>query len=382
MAFADDVPARLQDAQVHPGFAVEVLNVLGAGDAFMAGFLAAWLRGEGIDTACRHANACGAIVVSRHGCAPAMPTAPELEHFLAGGRDLDHIHRATTRRDAATPLHVLAFDHRAQLEALARAHQAAPERIATFKSIVAEAFVRASRGRRGCGVLVDDRYGAALLPRLTGRGYWIARPVETPASVPLEFEAANVGLAMRSWPTEHVAKCLVIFHPDDPPALREAQLARLDQLYQACAATGRDMLVEVIPPRREGDAPDVTARAMEAIYSAGVRPDWWKLPPSVEAEAWSAIGRAIERHDTLCRGVLVLGMEAEAERLRDSFDQAARSPWVRGFAVGRSIFGPAAEQWFAGRWDDQRAADDIASRYAEVIGMWEEASGKRQKETA
>ena len=63
-----------------PGFPVEVFNVLGAGDAFMAGFLRGWLRGRAAGRrCCAYANACGALVVSRHGCAPAMPSWTELQ---------------------------------------------------------------------------------------------------------------------------------------------------------------------------------------------------------------------------------------------------------------------------------------------------------------
>ncbi len=46
------------------GVRVEVLNVLGAGDAFMSGLLRGWLNDEGWEQACRYANACGALVVS------------------------------------------------------------------------------------------------------------------------------------------------------------------------------------------------------------------------------------------------------------------------------------------------------------------------------
>lgn len=121
--------------------------------------------------------------------------------------------------------------------------------------------------------------------------------------------------------------------------------------------------------------------AVEALYRAGIRPDWWKLPPQGEAAAWGAIGAVIERFDPLCRGVLVLGMEAAAERLRESFAAAARCPWVRGFAVGRSIFAPAAEGWFAGRLTDVQAIDDVAARYQEVIGIWVHR-GETTQETA
>ena len=64
-----------------PGFPVEVANVLGAGDAFAAGFLYGLASGKGWYEAARIGNACGAIVVTRHGCANFMPTLAELHAF-------------------------------------------------------------------------------------------------------------------------------------------------------------------------------------------------------------------------------------------------------------------------------------------------------------
>src|SRR5206468_6161832 len=77
------IPRSLDDAFNGAGIEVEILNVLGAGDAFAAGFLSGWIRGEGYAACTKYANACGALVVSRHGCSPAMPTRPELDYFLA-----------------------------------------------------------------------------------------------------------------------------------------------------------------------------------------------------------------------------------------------------------------------------------------------------------
>ena len=59
------------------GFPVEVQNVLGAGDAFAAGFLYGYVQGWDWRRSARLGNACGAIVVTRHGCANFMPTLPE-----------------------------------------------------------------------------------------------------------------------------------------------------------------------------------------------------------------------------------------------------------------------------------------------------------------
>lgn len=64
-------------------FPVEVLNVLGAGDAFASGLLYGYLQGWTLERAARLGNACGAIVVTRHGCANFMPTLEEVRTFVA-----------------------------------------------------------------------------------------------------------------------------------------------------------------------------------------------------------------------------------------------------------------------------------------------------------
>ena len=64
-------------------FRIQVLNVLGAGDAFASGFLYGYLQGWTLERAARMGNACGAIVVTRHGCANFMPTLDEVSAFVA-----------------------------------------------------------------------------------------------------------------------------------------------------------------------------------------------------------------------------------------------------------------------------------------------------------
>lgn len=66
-----------------PGYPVEVINVLGAGDAFGAGFLYGLRKGWSWYKAARLGNACGAILVTKHGCAEFMPTLAEVEAFTA-----------------------------------------------------------------------------------------------------------------------------------------------------------------------------------------------------------------------------------------------------------------------------------------------------------
>lgn len=67
-----------------PGFPVEVYNVLGAGDAFASGFIYGLAKGWDWQKAARMGNACGAIVVTRHGCANFMGYEDEVLDFIAG----------------------------------------------------------------------------------------------------------------------------------------------------------------------------------------------------------------------------------------------------------------------------------------------------------
>jgi 5-dehydro-2-deoxygluconokinase len=188
---------------------------------------------------------------------------------------------------------------------------------------------------------------------------------------------------MRTWPGEHVAKCLVYYHPHDTPALRESQLAKLADLQRASVDSFHEFLVEVIPPKDMPSDDDTVPLALEQIYQAGIFPDWWKLPPAASAAAWEKIAMVIHQHDTHCRGVLVLGLEASEEKLDQSFRIAAPHAICRGFAVGRSIFADAANGWFSGAMDDAAVVKDIAERYARLIVLWDQArAGKRSGASA
>ena len=383
VVFEGAISQTLDQGLSGPGFPVDVYNVLGAGDAFMAGFLRGWLRDEPLSRCCAYANACGALVVSRHACAPAMPSWEELQHFLQHGSStrrlrqdaaLERLHRASTRTRHWDELLVLAFDHRSQLEEVARRHGARDEQVCRFKSLVAEGARSGAAGRRGAGIIVDDRYGQDVLDSMTGKGWWIARPVELPGSRPLQFEAgARLGATLRTWPGEHVAKCLVSYHPLDPAPLREAQLTLMAELQQACLDSSHEFLLEVIPPGNMARSESTLAQALGQIYAAGVFPDWWKLPPGRSAREWDQIAAVIARNDPYCRGVLVLGLAASEGELEDSFCIAAPHAMCRGFAVGRSIFADAAAQWFAGLMDDAQVVQDVAQRYARLISLWSDA---------
>jgi 5-dehydro-2-deoxygluconokinase len=358
----------------------------------MAGFLRGWLRGEPVETCCTWGNACGAIVVSRHGCAPAMPTWPELQLFLSkrdrpfrlrDDTELESLHWATTRRRAYDNLTVLAIDHRSQFEDLAEELGVGLDRVSRFMELALAAVDRVAEGHEEFGILRDGRYGADALAAAADRPYWIGRPIELPRSRPLDFEGAgSVAAELRDWPLGQVVKCLVFCHPDDEPVLREAQEAQVKRLFEAARRTRHELLIEIIPPEGLPVDSETVARAIRRFYAIGVRPDWWKLEPQADPAAWRHIEAAVRENDPECRGILLLGLSSPMDELIDSFPAAAMVPSVKGFAVGRTIFYDVARQWMAGDIDDAAAIDALASRLSELAEAWRSARASARPEVA
>ncbi|RMD47860.1 MAG: 5-dehydro-2-deoxygluconokinase [Alphaproteobacteria bacterium] len=381
VAFDGAIPDSLDEGISGPGFPIEVFNVLGAGDGFMAGLLRGWLKGEDWKTALTWANACGALAVSRHGCTPSYPSWEELQFFLRRGittpalrKDaaLEQVHWSTTRRGDWPELRAFAFDHRAQFEEMAGA---SPERIADFKRLCLEAALKVADGASGYGILCDGRLGRDALDAAAGTGLWIGRPAELPGSRPLAFEpelGPDLG-GLMEWPRDHVVKALCFCHPDDPPELAAEQEAALRRLFAAARRNRLEFLLELIPSK-VGPVDDGTAAALiRRLYGIGILPDWWKLEPMTSDAAWRNVSAAIRAHDPHCRGIVVLGLDAPREVLAESFATAARHDMVRGFAVGRTIFAHAARRWFAGAIDDAAAVADMAARFADLCNLWDQA---------
>lgn len=77
-----DVYLKAGEVVRAPGFPVEVVSVLGAGDAFAAGLIYGRLQGWDWYKSARMGNACGAIVVTRIGCADFTPYLDEALEFI------------------------------------------------------------------------------------------------------------------------------------------------------------------------------------------------------------------------------------------------------------------------------------------------------------
>ena len=381
VAFTGAIPDTLDEGEAGPGFPIEVFNVLGAGDGFMSGLLKGWLDGANWPTALKYANACGAFAVSRHGCTPAYPSLEELEFFFERGIkqpdlrndvELEQVHWATNRKGDWSSVKTFAFDHRLQLEEMDGYSLAKGD---AFKSLCLEAALKVQNGQAGYGILCDNRIGRTALHAASGSGLWIGRPTELPGSRPIEFEpelGADLG-GLEEWTRENVVKLLVFCHPDDDEATRALQEERVKRLYTAARRNDLEFLLEVIPSKVAPVNDDTTAVLIQQFYDAGVYPDWWKLEPFKTEAAWSNAVDAITRNDPNTRGIVVLGLDAPEAELAASFALAAKQPLVKGFAVGRTIFGDAARAWLSGQMSDADAVAQMAERFTRLCGIWDTA---------
>ena len=379
------IPASLDDAFNGEGVTVEVLNVLGAGDAFSAGFLSGWVRGEDYDRCARYANACGALVVSRHGCAPAMPTRVELDYFLANaavdpaarpGRDAD----APASRDGTA--HAARRGLRVRVRSsqpVLRARAAGGRR----RGAPAGAEAAAGRGRRrdrsgagaraaSVGVLCDDRYGQDALNAATGRGWWIGRPVELPGSNPLQFDRGrSVGTTLLSWPAEHVVKCLVALPPRRPDRAsaragsagpRAVRRGRRRAATSCCSRSFRRQHL----PRDD----DTVLRSLKRLYNLGIYPEWWKLEPMSPAQ-WQAVDALIAERDPYCRGVVLLGLNASVDTLADGLPRRAREPHrAAASPSGARSSRSRRSAWLAGAIDDAELKRQVRANFEALIAVW------------
>ena len=180
-----------------------------------------------------------------------------------------------------------------------------PARIKPLKQLLVQAVEKTIQDTgldpHKAGVLIDDTSGQNAPNDVTGRGWWIGRPLEVPSSRPIELEGGrSVGSRLINWPIEHIVK---FYHPDDKAALCAQQELQMVELFNACKVSGHQLLLELIPPSDSVVEDDTTARPLKRLYDLGVQPGWWKLPSQSDA-SWKLLSKLIEERDPHCQGVV------------------------------------------------------------------------------
>ena len=366
---------------------IEIFNVLGAGDGFMSGFLRGWLRDEALETCAIYANGCGALAVSRHGCAPAYPSFTELMHLVHEGsprhalrkdQKLEQIHWSTTRKKQHKELIAFAFDHRYQFEEMAQKAGKDETDINQFKSLALQATLHATNEREGAGILVDDRLGRAALHKASDHNLWIGRPIEASGIFPLSYEEGpSLGARLAAWPANHCVKVLAPMRCDDDAATQSYHEDMLMRLADACRQTRHELLLEIITERHDKPTePHHILRLMNRLYDLNICPDWWKLEPVDDPQFWQAASDIVAKNDPHIQGIIILGKNMPSGDLASVFKAGRSADRVNGFAIGRTIFGDVAANWFTEKMTDEEAITEMSQRFSSLIQMWDDAGEK------
>lgn len=370
------------ETQKFKAYPVPVLNVLGAGDAFMSGLLSSMVRGGSSAEAFSRANACGAIVVSRHGCAPAMPSLDEVQFFQAHYEEtasvlkqpqLEKLHRrvSTNNKYRLAPLPIMAFCHRWQLEESCQKFNKPFSKIREFKTAIARSMARLKGDVEHACILTDPIYGQDAIREAERAGLDVIVPIEKSGTYPTQWlEPWSAYEIVLKNPPSWGVKVLWPMHPDLPEHEEKQQYTRLKEIARAAAQLERRWMLEVVAPAGFRLSDKNIVDIMSKVYHKGITPYWWKLPAFQCKEEWHSMAQLIDEFDNSAR-VVILGGEAKSiESFAQAFHVAQSTHHGVGFAVGRSIFWPSWIKFIQGEWELFHVEEEIARKYKELYQLW------------
>ena len=302
------------------------------------------------------------------------------------------------------PLYVLPFDHRATFQTKMFGWKGTPTaeqtaQIAAAKQVIYDAFqaaVAAGVPKEKAGILVDEQFGSAILRDAAKNGYSTACPAEKSGLDEFDFEyGEDFAKHIEAFhPT--FCKVLVRYNPEGNQALNKRQAARLKLLSDFLHGKSRSLyMFELLVPaekaqmdRLKGDKkaydlevrPGLMVQAIQQLQDAGVEADVWKIEGLDRREDCEKIVAAARRGGRDKVGCIVLGRGEDDRKVREWLATAAPVPGFIGFAVGRTVFWDPLVDWRDKKITREAAVAEIAGRYREFVGIFEEARTSRRME--
>ena len=294
------------------------------------------------------------------------------------------------------PLYILPFDHRGSFQTkmfgwngTLTSDQTA--QIAATKQVIYDAFVSAVESgvpHEKAGILVDEQFGAAILRNALDHGYSTACPAEKSGQDEFDFEYGDdFAKHIESFrPT--FCKVLVRYNPEGDRALNTRQAARLKRLsdYLHEKSQSRFMFELLVPAEKEqpnrlkGEKkaydlelrPRLMVETIEELQDAGVEPDIWKIEGLDRHKDCENVVAAARRGGRAKVGCIILGRGEDDQKVHEWLSIASRVPGFIGFAVGRTSFWDPLVRWRANEITRQQAVKEIAGRYCEFVGIFED----------
>jgi len=171
--------------------------------------------------------------------------------------------------------------------------------------------------------------------------------------------------------------------------LNQRQTARLKQLsgYLHGQSQSRFMFELLVPAekaqldRLNGNQkaydlelrPRLMVQTIHQLQNAGVEPDVWKIEGLDRREDCEQMVAAARRDDRDKVGCIILGRGENDQKVHDWLTIAAGVKGFIGFAVGRTDFWEPLVNFRAKKITREAAVTEIARRYREFVGIFEQA---------
>jgi myo-inositol catabolism protein IolC len=295
------------------------------------------------------------------------------------------------------PLYILPFDHRGsfQTKMFGWKGTLTPQQtaeIAATKQVIYDGFkvaLGAGVPKEKAGILVDEQFGSAILKDCAKNGYSTSCPAEKSGQDEFDFEYGEDFAKHIEAFNPTFCKVLVRYNPESDKALNQRQTARLKRLGDYLHSKGRskfmfELLVPAEPAqldRFKGNKkaydlelrPTLMVRTIHEFQDAGVEADVWKIEGLDRREDCVKVVAAARRNGREKVGCIILGRGEDDNKVREWLTTAANVPGFIGFAVGRTSFWDPLMDWRNKKTTKEGAANEIARRYREWVGIFEKA---------
>ncbi len=295
-------------------------------------------------------------------------------------------------------LYILAFDHRGSFQKKMFGIEGDPteeqtQTISDAKHLIYEGMVKAvetgGADPSTLGVLVDEQFGAVIIPQAKAHGLKTAMPVEKSGQEEFDFQYGDdFGEHISSFGVDF-AKVLVRYNPDGDAGMNERQLERLKRLADWLHENGIKFLFELLVPAEPaqlesvgGDSdrydaelrPELMRRAIENCQNLGIEVDIWKIEGVDERSDAEMLARQTRkgagREGVVC---VLLGRGASDEKVDQWLRAASPVEGFIGFAIGRSIWWDALKGFLEEGLPREEAAERIADKYLRFVKVYQEA---------
>ncbi|MBI2671171.1 DUF2090 domain-containing protein [Candidatus Woesearchaeota archaeon] len=288
---------------------------------------------------------------------------------------------------------ILAADHRTTLKSdilgiKKELNRKQLETIHDFKAMILEAFnlaIKNGLNKSDCALLLDEDFGEIQLKEAKENGVKIIIPVEKSGQKIFDF---NYG---RNF-IQHIEK----FHPDYVKVLlhfnpantehNKKSLKNLRIISNYLKTTNYKFLLEVLINPTEEQLkqygrkgfdiklrPLLTVKTIKQLHKAGIYPHIWKLEGGDRKQDINMVSSIVDYAK-----IVILGRSESMAKVLKWIGIAAKNKKVIGFAVGRTIFMKALQDFYSKKITREKAIKIMASRYYKICKFYLENSKHKE----